>query len=102
MIDAIFSNRLYLRISGLTYGNWVVLATEDAEIDTDPFEGLSKDKTFELLNSALDSFNDHINESFREGANGYIQIGNTSINILRFDALKVCYVQGSQELRLKK
>lgn len=92
MIDV--DEQFFVRIKGFTQGQWVELATSKANMD---LLDVPDDKVEEELEKALDQFNDVINHAYKENNNGYIQLGNTSISILRFDAIEVLYVQDGRE-----
>lgn len=87
---------LYIRIKGLTDGLWVDIVTSKAKID---LENYADDN--EVANDAekmLDQFNDVVNQAYKDNTNGYVQLGNTSLSILKFDAIQVLYVQDDEEI----
>ncbi|MCA1800369.1 MAG: hypothetical protein LC687_03925 [Actinobacteria bacterium] len=91
------NKRFYIRIKGLMNAQWVEVATSKADLG-DSLEGKNQEEAETLLEGALDQFNDVINNAYKEGQNGYVQLGNTSINIQSFAAIEVLYVQGTEEI----
>lgn len=85
-----------LRLEGLTRGKWITITDSEANVPDD----LSYDDKLERLDEGLDQLCDLFNQCYKEGANGYIQLGNTSVAIHRFDALRVNYIQDGEVLPL--
>lgn len=90
MID--YTKPFDIKIEGLTKEVcvWVELVESPASIDLD---GKDSDEIEAMLEEGLDQFNNIINRVYKDKADGYVQLGNTSINIRDFAAIRVSYSQ---------
>lgn len=87
--------KFYIRVKAFVGGEWVVLASAPADVDKGKLDGQDPNA---VLENQLDKFNHTVNFAYKEDAPAYIQIGSTSINVARFDALQFCYVQNGAEI----
>lgn len=86
-----------IQIDGFSDGAWATIATSRAELET---EGKTPDEVWQMLDEALDQFNDIINQAYKDNNTGYVQLGNTSLSILDFRAIRVYYVQSGKRVSL--
>lgn len=88
-----------IRIDGFSDGQWATIATSRAKLS---LEERQSDNIWERLEQGLDQFNDVVNHAYKEGTSGYVQLGNVSLNILDFRAIRVYYVQGGERVSLSE
>lgn len=89
---------LGLRVKGISYGRWNTLVTTPSNFVKGNY---TDQEVLDALSKQLDQLSDAVNQAYEAEAAGYIQLGNASINILRFDALEFVYVQDEQEVLLE-
>lgn len=87
------TKRVDLQIEGLTRGQWVLIASSEAEVPST----VEYDEKLELLHEGLDQFTNVFNHCYKEDSCGYVQLGDTSIAIHRFDAMRVSYLQDGEQ-----
>lgn len=89
---------IFVRAKGISYGRWNTLVTTKVTVDKDDRD---QQEVLDDLESYIDQLTDMVNRAYLENKNGYVQLGNTSIQILRFDAIQFVYVQNEQEVDLE-
>jgi hypothetical protein len=88
MLNELFDNvdlnkPLRMICEGHSYGKWAILASTNLGVDAD----IVSDAEAEIT-EYIQNFNNLVNACYKEGKDGYLQIGEVSIYIVRYNAIK--------------
>jgi hypothetical protein len=84
MFDNVDLNKpLRMICEGHTRSRWSILASADLNVDWDTVDDLE-----DSLTKYVQSYNDVVNTCYKDNVAGMIQLSETSICVLRYDAIR--------------